>query len=346
MKFYVSTVDQCCTIMITDTKHVWGEVLSSKHIARRWRECNPGIASPLLLSEEEEDEWRGQTLDLLSTVHSLSGIADLSFEVVESRNADLAFELRSEEFTWRWEAYSLGPKISAEVISKQLIMPLVSVTHMAFASPEAVGTQSEAELEKSVDKVGRTARRTTDTHIRTAISKPRVASSLRRMTAVFNFLPDMPPIIAEAPPYEFKLPVVQPKYKPVYEPESSKLKTRSPSPGPSRKPVSTNDNPCSRSDESSATEKSSGDEVSYSARKGKAAMSSRPNSPVQTGSKEGGASSDSSPVRQAKKSKKFTSSDSDSDDSEGTRKRKIARLKGASRGSGPKQPVKRGGRRF
>jgi hypothetical protein len=79
--------------MITDTKHVWGEVVPSGRISRRWRECNPGVASPVLLSEDEEDEWRSEALDLLSAVHSLGGIVDMSFETVESRNAVRIYSL-------------------------------------------------------------------------------------------------------------------------------------------------------------------------------------------------------------------------------------------------------------
>lgn len=48
-----------------------------------------------------------------------------------------------------------------------------------------------SSLLQAVDKVGRTARRTVDTHIKNAVSKPRVASTVRRMTAMFNFTPDL-----------------------------------------------------------------------------------------------------------------------------------------------------------
>ncbi|KAI0696256.1 hypothetical protein BC835DRAFT_1343011 [Cytidiella melzeri] len=357
MKFHASTVDQCCCLMITDTKQVWGEVITSSRIARRWRECNPGVASLLLLSEEEEDEWRSQALDLLSAAHSLGGIVDLSFETVESRNADLAFELRCSEFKWRWETYSLGPKVSAEVISKHLIMPLISLTHMAFSSSEAVSAQTEADLEKSVDKVGRTARRTVDTHIRTAISKPRVTTSLRRMTAVFNFLPDMPAVISEAQTPELKLPVITSKTRTVGEPESTRggsvrATTRSPSPGPSRKPASAA-NKLAPADDSSATEQSTDNEAPQAATKGKGKTAdrwSRPNSVVHSRRNSPAAASneasESLPARPIKKSKRV-SSDSDSDeDTPEARKRRLARLKGGSSARGVKQPVKRGGKRF
>ena len=44
---------------------------------------------------------------------------------------------------------------------------------------------------KAVDKIGRTARRTIDTHIKNVLSKPRVATTMRRMTAMFNFSADL-----------------------------------------------------------------------------------------------------------------------------------------------------------
>ena len=46
-------------------------------------------------------------------------------------------------------------------------------------------------LIKAVDKIGRTARRTIDTHIKNVLSKPRVATTMRRMTAMFNFSADL-----------------------------------------------------------------------------------------------------------------------------------------------------------
>ena len=43
---------------------------------------------------------------------------------------------------------SPNPQVSAEVISKHLIMPLISVTHLAFTSADAVSEISETDLEK------------------------------------------------------------------------------------------------------------------------------------------------------------------------------------------------------
>ncbi|KAF8071710.1 hypothetical protein FPV67DRAFT_1560501 [Lyophyllum atratum] len=156
-KFYSNTVDLSCCVLLTDTKSVWTEVLTSKQFARRWRDCNRASAS-----------------------------------IVESNFADLAFELEYETFKWRWETCFLGHKASAEVISKHLIFPLISLNHLAFSSPEAVTALSDADVEKARDfRHGRTARRSVDTHIKNALSKPRIASTLRRMTAMFNFIPDL-----------------------------------------------------------------------------------------------------------------------------------------------------------
>lgn len=139
-------------------------VLTSNQIARRWRDCNR--ASTPLYAEDEEDAWRTTTLKLISTAHTLGGITDISFEVVESkysvsdaqnseltptgglRTQDFAFELECETFKWRWETCFLGHRLSAEIISKQLIFPLISVNHLAFSSPDAVGEMSDADLEK------------------------------------------------------------------------------------------------------------------------------------------------------------------------------------------------------
>lgn len=60
---------------------------------------------------------------------------------------DFAFELCLEDFAFRWETNTAGHRLSAEVISTQLIMPLMSTAHLAFSSPDSVGEMSESGLE-------------------------------------------------------------------------------------------------------------------------------------------------------------------------------------------------------
>ncbi|KAF9236742.1 hypothetical protein BU15DRAFT_89028 [Melanogaster broomeanus] len=194
IKFYSSSVDLTCCIMITDTKSTWTEVLSSQQFARRWRECNRRINSPSL-DDDEEEAWRTRHLDLLSRAHTLGGMAELSFEVVESKIGDFAFEVECKAFKWRWETIFVGYKISAEILSKHLIMPLISVSHLAFSSSDVVGDLSSSNLEKATDKVARTARRTLDMHVKNALSRPRLVTTIRRMTAIFNFISDPVAII-------------------------------------------------------------------------------------------------------------------------------------------------------
>lgn len=61
---------------------------------------------------------------------------------------DLAIDLRGEGFNWRWETFSTGPKQSADVLSKHLILPLLSTAYLAFISPDAISEISTNDLEK------------------------------------------------------------------------------------------------------------------------------------------------------------------------------------------------------
>lgn len=185
--------------MITDTKSVWAEVLSSNQISRRWHDVN--LNSAPLHSTKQTDgdqEWRKQVLQLLSDGHTFGGMDELSFEVADTHYSDFAFELQGDTFKWRWETFLLGPRLSAEVLSQHLIFPLISTVHLAFASVDPVSKLSDSDLEKAVDKVGRTARRTLGTHTRNAVGRPRVSTTLRRMTALLNFDLSLPCIVSDA----------------------------------------------------------------------------------------------------------------------------------------------------
>ncbi|TFK40297.1 hypothetical protein BDQ12DRAFT_680680 [Crucibulum laeve] len=360
-KFYSSTVDLSCCILITDTKHVWAEVLTSQQFARRWRSCNANSPSPL--SEGDEEAWRISCFELLSKSHSIGGILELSFEVIESYYADFAFELECETFKWRWETCSLGHTTSAELISKHLIFPLISVNHLAFSSPEAVGEISDTDLEKAVDKVGRTARRTVDTHMKNALSKPRFATTVRRMTAMFNFLPDLPQInsTADEPDlhFDFQVPTTDKgkgkelSSKGLPASQTSATKQKTPSPEDSLKPPVRVDS-ATESDQDELLHDQVQSRVSpVTSQSSKHRRAETPQSIGSTSQPPGPAKDqesdpDSSPLRPAKKVKKSKISSSSDDDSEAERKRRVMQLKVGSGGvkRGTKQPIKRGGKRF
>ncbi|KAJ7931451.1 hypothetical protein B0H13DRAFT_1701997 [Mycena leptocephala] len=375
-KCHFSTVDLSCFILVTDTKTVWTEVLNSKQFARRWRACNPDNAGDLA-REDDEEEWRINNLELLAKAHTIGGIADLGFDVVESNYADLAIELECEAFKWRWETCLQGGRFSAEMISRHLVLPLISLNHLAFTS--AVGESSDTDLEKAVDKVGRTARRSVDTHVKNAMAKPRVATALRRITAMFNFENNLPPIELSSEKPVLQAQVVQAKARQLSPiPSTAPIKRRSvsPDPIPAMPPVPSKASPSKETVPSpkipvtadSTTESDSESEAPPFAAKGKGrALSSaasppakvEPESPAprhQSSSpipskplsraKAPSSDSDSSPLRPVKKAKAvLLSSD---EDSEAERKRRLAKATSGASGAkrGTKQPIKRGGKRF
>ncbi|KAJ6619682.1 hypothetical protein B0H10DRAFT_2024428 [Mycena sp. CBHHK59/15] len=381
-KCYFSTVDLSCFILLTDTKAVWTEVLNSKQFARRWRSCNP-TSTVEFAKEENEEEWRTVNLELLAKSHTLGGITELSFDCVESNYADLAIEMECEAFKWRWDTCLEGRQFSAEMISRHLVLPLISLGHLAFSSP--VGELSETNLEKAVDKVGRTARRN-DMHYKNAMAKPRVATALRRMTAMFNFVTDLPPVLLTAEKPELQAQVVRVKTREpspisfehlpsppvpsvshpapvmiqssgILDPETSNVTPSSETKTRPQIPVTTD----------SATE-SDDEDTSVIVAKGKGRASSsaaspppaqKPQSPAPrpilpspipskpiSRLKASSSDSDSPPHRPIKKAKPPVSSSDD--DSEAERQRPVAKTTSGTGGvkRGTRQPIKRGGKRF
>ncbi|KAJ6513315.1 hypothetical protein C8R45DRAFT_963218 [Mycena sanguinolenta] len=381
-KCHFSTVDLTCFVLVTDTKTVWTEVLNSKQFARRWRSCNPNNASEFS-RVEDEDAWRSNMLELLSRAHTLGGVEELTFDVVESHYADLALELECEAFKWRWETCLQGGRFSAEIISRHLVLPLISLNHLAFTS--AVGESDETDLEKAVDKLGRTARRSV-THIKNAMNRPRVATALRRITAMFNFESTLPPIQLSVERPELQAEVVQEKPRELSpRPSPIPFKRRSPSPdlilpAPSKTLPSKDPTPSPKipkipviAEDSATEDDSDGEAPPVVAGKGKGRdrssaasppakaepqspapraqssppVPSKPSKPFSR-AKPPSSDSDSSPVRPPVKKAKPPASSSD-EDSEAERKRRLAKATkgaGGAAARGTRQPIKRGGKRF
>ncbi|KAF5377322.1 hypothetical protein D9757_008041 [Collybiopsis confluens] len=210
-KFNSSTADSTCLIMITDTKSVWVEVrvaLNSSQIARRWRTCNV-IDTFIPSSAEEEDSekaWRSSIVDNLSKIHTPGGMNIVSsFQVIESNFSDFALEIEFEEFKWAWETHFTGHRNSAEIISKHLVLPLISFSHISFISGSP-GQMTESELEKMIDTTARNARRSIDTHMKNVVSKPLITTSIRRLTAMLNFSNKLQPILSTAEAPELTIP--------------------------------------------------------------------------------------------------------------------------------------------
>lgn len=359
MKFYSSSVDLQCLILITDTKSMWAEVLSSNQFARRWRQCNL-LDAHAFGDSDKEDQWRTNNMELLAKAHTLGAIADISFELAETNYSDLAFELDCQTFKWRWEACFLGYKLSSDLISRHLILPLISFSHLALSSSEPVGEMSDIDVEKAIDKAGRTARRTIDTHIRNAISKPRAATSLARISAMFNFIPELPPVRSTVERPDLQLP---PSSGPERLPSSVPARPVSPpplvtvpeSPSSSKNAAALSSKPTAIAALDSATESEPEDNIPLQAT---AAARSIPDKAAKSSSLASGpvldednsrsrdpqsSGSDSSPVRPAKKMKRSISPSDDENEQEGRSKISQSVPK---RGGGTRQPIKRGGKRF
>ncbi|KAH0585429.1 hypothetical protein H2248_008670 [Termitomyces sp. 'cryptogamus'] len=348
-------------------KSVWAEVLTSAQFARRWRICNGALSSLYTEDSKEEYAWRTETLQLLSRAHTLGAAEEASFKIVQTIYADMAFELAYETFKWKWETCFVGHKTSADIISKHLLFPLISLNHLAFSSPQGIVDLSDADAEKAVDKVGRTARRSVDTHVKNAISKPRTASALRRMTALLNFNSDLPRVVSTAEKPDLEIAQLELKYpepliysRPItvaslVEDMTQTLKPSHVEAGSSLKPPVPDD-------DNSATEESDGDDDAINEKlpilsqlppiltQPVSRITSAPRSPIPTAPSKDESDSDSSPAIPVKNPKRSAPELSSDDDSEGERKRRVAQLKGGSGSGGGKrgtrQPIKRGGKRF
>lgn len=373
-KFHHSSMDLSCVVLVTDTKSVWVEVLSSQQFARRWRSCNPDSPPPFH-DQGEEDAWRESSLELLSNSHTLGAIPDIQFEVVESDFSDFAFELESEHFKWRWETNSVGYRMSAEIISKQLILPLICANHISVSSSDALSGMSDPEVEKAVDKVGRTARRATDNHVKIALTKPRVATMLRRITALFNFVPNLPPIFSTAekpdlkpkpvessPPIqrqENSRPNASAKKAPASAPEPTPSPKPAPVPSSSRKPESKGKAPAAVDvlTDGGSTEDESDVEQTLPAKpadQGEDAVMRDPSpppsvpsnpskraSPIETPAVDSDSDSRPKASKSAAAHKKARVASSTDDDSDAKPSQPVVK-----RGGGARQPIKRGGKRF
>lgn len=68
--------------------------------------------------------------------------------LVVDRSQDFACEICHDDYTWQWHANSLGYRTSAELLSKHLILPLITFSDLAFASSEPLSQMPNDELEK------------------------------------------------------------------------------------------------------------------------------------------------------------------------------------------------------
>jgi len=110
-------------MLATDTKNAWYEVLPLRRVPNRWLQVNPSL-----------DSFDASTiLDKLDAAHTFTGFSDADFTMEESDEYDLAFSFNFDlEWFWRWNLTLLGPHRSSELLSSQLIIPLILTNHHAI----------------------------------------------------------------------------------------------------------------------------------------------------------------------------------------------------------------------
>ncbi|KZW03780.1 hypothetical protein EXIGLDRAFT_743505, partial [Exidia glandulosa HHB12029] len=347
-KFVASEDKDACCFIVTDTKRVWAEVLSGKQLLRRWRTHNPNLASSSDDSDVTHKAAQVQALTILDAIHTMRGIALSSFTIVQSRDADLACELCYEDYTWRWHANALGYRTSAEVLSKHLILPLITFSDLAFTTPEPLQNMQTGELEKVVDKNGRLYRRRVDAQVKKVLAVPKFATMLNRITGLYSSLTDLPSIKSEL---EETGPEVPEPDAIAHVPSLPKIQRISTPPLRLAPAPSLPNTPAKATEVAAPASSETEDESDVAPPKPKPGASTSkaanlnnspavgsPPPPAHKANKAPPSSdteSDSSP-RAAKKVKKAAVSDSDSSP--------VA--KPAGRGGGVRQPIRRGGRRF
>ncbi|KIO26397.1 hypothetical protein M407DRAFT_24360 [Tulasnella calospora MUT 4182] len=168
-KCQIQEDDQSCCFIITDTERVWTEILHSRHISRRAVQCSSSAAD-VDYDEEAEGLLIKRNLVILHNLHRPEAVADADFSIGPSKRADLEVTLNLEDFTWRWDAMSLGSRQAAKLLSVHLITPLISFAAMSTFIDEPLREISASSLTRAADSQAKTAKRSLAHHRRAAKS--------------------------------------------------------------------------------------------------------------------------------------------------------------------------------
>ncbi|KZS90201.1 hypothetical protein SISNIDRAFT_458149 [Sistotremastrum niveocremeum HHB9708] len=187
MKFTVlSEETNTVLFVITDTKSCWYEHLTNNSLTTRYRACNPTSADQL---SADMERWRADKFQQLVAAHSVEAFQDADFSVLDSYDYDLVIQFifdQPEEWTWRWNLTRMGPRTSANFLSKHLIVPLVLSSHVAFQTIDAKRPVSEQEWEKNVSTTANHAKRSLVHQLKGAFSKPRFVDAIRTIGSALS----------------------------------------------------------------------------------------------------------------------------------------------------------------
>ncbi|KAG8873260.1 hypothetical protein FRB97_006899 [Tulasnella sp. 331] len=269
-------------------------------MARRARQCNVSDAAYVhtLANSEQEFEWRKGQIVQLTNLHSPYNMSDIEFSIATSQNADLEVTLATNEFIWRWDVMSLPHRFASQVLSAQLIMPLLSFTALAASVDEPIRDMTVYSLTRAADSQAKTAKRSLGRQMAGCMTKPMVLTTLQRITQVIEG--NMNPVAINEEDYPSLLPV--PPLPRVSSPSSSTGKRRRSLSPPSRPhdhiPSSASrPKPSQRREHAGDTEDEDDPKPAAGSHRHQPATSSSPTRPIDTS----GSSAPSSPPKPAPK---------------------------------------------
>ncbi|KAG8845121.1 hypothetical protein FRB96_002723 [Tulasnella sp. 330] len=271
-------------------------------MARRARQCNVSDAAYVhtLANSEQEFEWRKGQIVQLTNLHSPYNMSDIEFSIATSQNADLEVTLATNEFIWRWDVMSLPHRFASQVLSAQLIMPLLSFTALAASVDEPIRDMTVYSLTRAADSQAKTAKRSLGRQMAGCMTKPMVLTTLQRITQVIEGNMNPVSVAINEEDYPSLLPV--PPLPRVSSPSSSTGKRRRSLSPPSRPhdhiPSSASrPKPSQRREHAGDTEDEDDPKPAAGSHRHQPATSSSPTRPIDTS----GSSAPSSPPKPAPK---------------------------------------------
>ncbi|KAG8801856.1 hypothetical protein FRC17_006536, partial [Serendipita sp. 399] len=133
------------------------------------------------------DDAHIHALRSLSRAHELRHYIDAEVSVESGSFTDLSVSLSYQSFRWSWELDFVGSKLSASILSQQLIMPLVIASGFAFNHHASIPIvdQTGSQLQKELDRAVKVVR---NPHLGVvqALKRPRLTSCLTRTSATIN----------------------------------------------------------------------------------------------------------------------------------------------------------------
>ncbi|KAG8775053.1 hypothetical protein FRC16_004906 [Serendipita sp. 398] len=162
-------------------------VTKRERLRTRFSSLNPDRSARPTLKSSAVDDAHLHAMRLLSRTHELRHYIDAELSVEPGSFTDLSVSISHQSFRWTWELDFVGSKLSASILSQQLILPLVITGSFAFNHHSSVPLveQSALDLQKELDRVTKVVR---NPHLGVvqALKRPRFTTALARTSAMIN----------------------------------------------------------------------------------------------------------------------------------------------------------------